>query len=166
MKYILILFSIGFTNVALAEDYIGITLGQSSIDLEGYHEGFFYKAYGGIRSKYYGFEGAYMRLARFDITGQNTGSIGTSGIEGSGILFLPLSSNLEFLIKAGIFSWSASGDYNGGLIPQNKGTDITYGIAAQYTITENFSLRIEYQQFKNVLNGEVTTPSFGIKYKL
>jgi len=153
-------------NTVSAEDYIGATLGESSIDLDGYDPGFFYKAYGGIRSKYYGFEGAYMRLARFDLIEGNTGSISSSGIEVSGVLFLPLSSNLELFLKAGVFSWSASGDFNGGLIPQNKGTDVTYGGGFQYSITENIAVRAEYQQFKDVLGGEVTSPSLGIKYKL
>ncbi len=166
IKYILIILSIAYADAVSAEDYIGITLGQSSIDLEGYEPGFFYKAYGGIRGKYYAFEGAYMRLARFDLSGQNTGSISASGIEGSGVLFLPLTSNLEILLKVGVFSWSASGDFNGGRVPKNKGTDTTLGVGAQYTITGNFSLRLEYQQFKGVLGGEVTSSSLGIKYRL
>ena len=162
----ILLFTCGYTNAVFAEDYIGFTLGQSSINLDNYDNGFFYKIYGGIRSEYFGFEGSYIRLARFDLSGSNTGSISSSGIEGSGIIFLPLTTNFEFILKAGVFSWSASGEINGGLIPKNKGTDVAYAIGAQYSISEKFKLRAEYQQFNNVLGGKVTSPSLGLYYRL
>jgi len=166
-NYILILLlTCGYTPAVLAEDYIGFTVGQSSIDIDGYDDGLFYKVYGGIRSKYFGFEGSYIRLARFDLSGSNTGSISSSGIEGSAMVFLPLTTNFEFILKAGVFSWSASGDINGGLIPKNKNTDVTYGIGAQYSISEKLKLRAEYQQFNSVLDGKVTSPSLGLYYRL
>jgi len=148
-----------------AKDYVGIALGQSTITLDGYDQGFFYKAYGGFRSQYIGFEGSYNRLANFDITGANNGSVSASGIEAAAISFLPVSQNLELFVKLGFFSWSATGKINGGFIPKNKGTDLTYSFGAQYDVAEKVTLRAEYQWFKDVLGGDISSVSTGISFK-
>lgn len=153
-------------NSASADDYIGASVGQSEIDLTGYDYGFFYKIYGGVRKKYYGFEGNYTRLARFDITGANTGSVNASGIGVSVISFLPLTSNFEVFIKVGFFSWSATGRINGSLLSKNQGTNSSYAFGAQYNATENVTLRAEYQRFKGVLGDNISSISTGISYRI
>ena len=139
-------------------------MGQSSIDRVGYDEGFFYKLYGGIRKKYYGFEGSYNRLAKFEVTGNNSGTIYSSGITGTGMIFIPLTDNFELFIKAGFLSWSATGEFNGAPLSNNKGTDLTYGGGMQYAITSKTTLRIEYVRFKDVVGGELTSVSTGFSY--
>jgi len=152
------------TNVK-ADDYLGIALGQSSITLDGYDQGFFYKAYGGIRKKYYGFEGSYNRLATFDITGNNSGSVSVSGIEAAGITFLPITNKLELFFKVGFFAWSATGKINGGFVPKNKGTDLSYSLGEDYNVAEKITLRAEYQWFSGVLGDDITSVSTGLSYR-
>ncbi len=149
-----------------ADDYVGVAFGQSSIGLTGYDKGFFYKAYGGVRNKYYGFEGTYNRLAQFDISGNNTGSVSVSGIEATGITFLPITNNLEIFLKIGFYSWSATGRVNGGFIPQNKGTDLSYSFGANYNVAEKITLRAEYQWFKGVLGDDISSIATGFSYRI
>ncbi len=163
----LILFLVQISGFAAAESdtYLGSAIGQSSINVEGYDQGFFYKLYGGMRKKYYGFEASYNRLARFDISGNNTGSVSVSGIEASGITFLPILNNIELFIKVGFFSWSATGRINGGFIPKNKGNDLTYSAGAQYNVAQKVKLRAEYQRFKGVLGDDITSVSTGVSFR-
>jgi len=163
LLFTLLLF--GCVTVSYADDYVGAALGKSEIDLENYDFGFFYKLYGGIRSKYYGFEGSYNRLAKFEVAGANGGSISTSGMEGALIIFIPFTDNFEIFTKVGVFIWSATGLINGSPISENKGNDLTYGAGIQYGITENSILRIEYQVFEEVIGGEITSASMGYAYR-
>jgi len=166
-KFILILFLLlSYLNNVSAGEYLGISMGQSSIDLEGYDPGFFYKIYGGIRNKYLGFEGSYNRLARFDISGKDNGSVSASGIAGSVIAFLPVISNFELFAKLGIFSWSATGEINTKPPINNKGTDITYAFGMQYNVSKKLTVRTEYQVYKDVLSGEVTSMTVGLGFRL
>lgn len=166
IKFILItVLLFGHLNGIAADDYLGFAMGKSTIARDGYDQGFFYKVYAGIRTKYYGFEGSYNRLAKFDIAGGTSGSVSASGIEASGITFLPISNNLELFMKVGFLSWSATGRINGGFVPKNKGTDLTYSAGAQYNVAEKVVLRTEYQRFKNVVGGDITSVSAGFSYR-
>jgi len=166
MLFIIIL--LGFCNSVAAEEYtnyLGASLGQSSINLSGYDQAFFYKLYAGTRKKHYGFEGSYNRLAKFDLSGNNSGSVSASGIEAAGIIFLPTTNNLELFVKLGFISWSATGKINGGFVPQNNGNDLTYSVGAQYEVADKIKLRAEYQWFRDVIGGDLTSVSTGISYR-
>lgn len=100
-----------------------------------------------------------------------------------------VSDTFEVFGKLGAFLWDmdqkcsytpGGGGGTGCVAPTNRsasGTDLTYGLGLKYNLTKQTSLRVEWEQFKDVGNAsttgssgtgqaDVSLISIGIQYKL
>jgi opacity protein-like surface antigen len=150
-------------GVALSQDipgwYIGFGIGQSKFnggcdslpgatcddtDTGG-------KFLGGYQfSKNFDLELAYADLGQAKSTSPaGTTTLGTKGFEAAGVGMLPLGGGFSALARAGLFRWNvdlksptASADASG--------TDLTYGFGVKFDFNRDFSVRAEWQRYKDV----------------
>ncbi len=153
-------------NIAFADNYIGGSFGQSDFNVTGYDTSTAYKVYGGTRSTNFGVEAAYHNVGKF-ITQSIIGeaSFNVTGFELSGVGYLPLNDKFELFGKVGAFSWENKLNIKSmNFIAKDSGTEITYGLGAQYKVMPTLSLRAEYQKFVNVSVTDISTISLGAAY--
>ena len=122
-----------------------------------------WKAFAGYRiMKYLAVEGAYTNLgeatANTVITAPVAGTVNTD-VESeswniSAVGILPLNDQFSLFARLGVNVWnidaSSSGTGSGGpfvLDVSDDGTDVVYGLGAAYNITQNLSVRGEWERY-------------------
>jgi OOP family OmpA-OmpF porin len=120
-----------------------------------------------------GVELFYADFGKFDGSGSfeefsATGSVEADGFGLSGVYTYPVNERFGIFGKAGVFrweaEWSASKSDSFGSVSDsgNDGRlDLTFGAGAEYALTEDFSLRAEWEWFKDV--GAVEVELFDIE---
>lgn len=152
-----------FANGAMADNYFGIGVG--SADLEGVDDTSF-KIFGGTRNANLGFEVAYHDFGKPEESypGLYYASLEPTGIEFSGVGYMPVSPTMDVFGKLGLLMWDVDAtliDYAGVIGPagatytgSEDGNDLIYGVGLQFNTANNFSLRVEYQASTLNANGE------------
>ena len=147
-KIITSLFSLLFLSnfivtPAIAAGYFGAGIG--SADMEGVDDSSI-KIFGGYRQDNVGFEAAYHDLGKQEESGGGlTASIEATGIELSGAGYMPVNPTFELFGKIGVFLWDADLSLTGWPSASTDGTDIIFGLGAQFTPSNNTSIRLEFQ---------------------
>jgi OOP family OmpA-OmpF porin len=93
--------------------------------------------------------------SRSDISGFNVAAVGK----------LPINEQIGVFGKAGLFRWSADNTTDG----DRSGTDLMYGVGAEYKMTDNISVRGEWEKFLDIetsatTNSDVSMFSAGFTY--
>lgn len=95
------------------------------------------------------------------------------GFQATLVGIIPVSKQVDILGRIGVFRWDwnlTSTGIEGG-VPFSRdetthGTDVTYGIGAQYNVSKNISARLEWQRFQNVgdqpMNGQTNIDMFSL----
>lgn len=130
---------------------------------------FGWKVFGGYKFfEYFAIELAYVDLGEvsFDATSDGSGSIydpgpvtGTvtaSGPVASAVAIIPAGERFEFLIKAGFMAWTAdvsvSNTAFGTADTDDDGTDLAYGVGAQFLFNDRFAVRGEWERFTGIVD--------------
>ena len=150
-------------GVALSQDipgwYIGFGIGQTKFkggcgqspgvtcddtDTAG-------KFLGGYQfSKNFDLELAYADLGQAKGTSPaGASTFGTKGFEVAGVGMLPLGGGFSALARAGLFSWKVDVKDSIGSADAS-GTDLTYGFGVKFDFNRDFSIRGEWQRYKDV----------------
>ena len=79
----------------------------------------------------------------------------TTALELLGIAAVPLTESFSLYLKAGFFRYDSDGTGTGGALASasEKGTEITFGLGAEYLITRNVGARLEWQRYFSVGSG-------------
>ncbi len=133
--------------------YGGLALASSEGDLLESTTAF--KVFGGGRAGNAALEVAYVDLGDVVVSGPGgTAAIDASGLEISLAGFWPMGGRFELFAKGGLFVWSVdvSADLVGlGFIAgTDSGTDVTFGIGGQFSVSDRVAVRLEYQKFLDV----------------
>lgn len=146
------------TSVLAADQvfYLGGTIGQADDDLLAEEETGV-KVIGGFRvNKYFSVEAAAVGFGEYaDETVQG-------GLEFSLVGFLPLKDKSALFAKAGVFIWNVDSD--GSVKQDDEGADFMYGAGIDIGLTQRFVLRVEYDKYEDVSNGDIEFVSAGIIY--
>jgi len=170
---------------ALAQGfYIGGSVGESDADdgnaipdlitsgpVDGKDSGM--KFFGGYQfNQNLAVELAYVDLGKVTYSGMfgalfvTGGTVKTSGFNASVVGTWPLNPSFSLFAKAGLFAWDAKArDVTGG-VPfsgSDDGADLSLGFGGAYSLTKNFSLRAEWEQFEAV--DKISLLSIGVAYK-
>ncbi len=142
------------------EWYVGGSLGSSDDDVLDQTAGSF-KVFGGYQfTRNLGVEIALVDLGEFDSLGL------PNALEQWGLAFevvgiLPIGDNGSVFGKAGFFDWSV--DFLSRTV--DEGTDLTFGVGGEYTSDNNWGVRVEWQRFSDVSDGDVDLFSAGVIYR-
>lgn len=153
------------TQVFAANVYVGASVGQSKTDLDGYDNPLGYKLFLGAQlTAFAGFELAYIDL---DKTLNGSVEHDTTGVELTGIGIFPFGNDGEIFLKLGIFSRDTQIYVNGIDIGNVNGTDLAYGLGVNFPMSPSSLLRMEYQEFRDDNNLDLTYSflSLGIMLK-
>lgn len=98
----------------------------------------------------------------------------TTAVELLGIAAVPLTDSFSFYAKAGFFHYDSDGTGTGGALASasDKGTEITFGVGAEYHINRSIGARLEWQRYLSVGsgifgvdNGDVTVLRLTTRYR-
>lgn len=151
------------------ESYIGIQLGQSSIDYQGLDDtdsGF--KLLAGHRYKNIGIEAAYTELGGTSgyITPYKTFALDASTVSLSAMGYLPVNESFSFFGKLGLNKWSVDGTartHNQTFSDSSDGTDPVFGLGATYDLGQYVNLRVEAERYQ-LDDADVDFISIGVGY--
>ena len=183
---------LGQSKVSINEGAINaaaIAAGFTAASTTSDEKGDAWKLFGGYQfTKNWAVEFAYMDAGKFSADTTATGPAGRFKLEWAGkgwslagVGTAMVSDNFGVFGKLGAFSWDL--DYKCSAVsgaavcvaPTNRsasGTDLTYGVGLKYNLTKQTSLRVEWEQFKDVGNdatggkGDIDLITVGIQYKL
>ena len=171
-------------TAAHAQPYIGLSIGQSSID-ESITEGLItsgttdgkdsaFKLFGGYRfHPNFAAELAYVNLGELTYSGTffatpvTGGSVKANGLNMSAVGILPLTNEFSLFGKLGLFAWEAKASDTTGGVPFSAtadGADVSFGIGASYDFTKQFSVRAEWELFK-LENADASLVSVGVLFR-
>ena len=153
--------------------YAGANVGQSSIDLCGSivvagcdDDDTGWKIYGGYDiNPYFGVEAGYADLGEFTATIPGitaTGEYDGIFIDAKGSL--PIGDAFSVFAKLGVLFWDVEGSGAASGYSED-GSDLSYGLGAQYMFTNQFGGRVEWQQFQDVDDDDVELWSVGAVVK-
>ncbi len=85
----------------------------------------------------------------------------------SGISSYPISDRGVMYMKGGLFNWEVDSNFyesNADYLGQNRGTDIFYGLGANYDLNSRFGVSAEWERYQ-MDNSDVDYLSTRLKYK-
>ncbi len=144
-----------------------------------------WQLYGGYQfNPNFALEGGYVNLGKFSVSHTVTGGTEYDEVKPecwhlSAVGILPLGKNFSLLGKAGVCAWN---DHPGQRVPAgfvepapvpapvplgSSGTDLTYGLGAQYDFSPNWGMRAGWDRFPNVIHhhNAVDLFSASVNYK-
>ncbi len=166
-----ILVTLGMTSTALAQNgfYAGASIGQATIDgCDGLtkcdDEDTGWKVFGGWEfNRNIAIEGAWVDF------GEVSGSIGGSKVRAevdgwvlAGKGMLPLTEQFGVFAKLGMIMWDVEGSGAASGI-DDDGTDLIYGLGAQYMFTDRFGVVGEWEWYD--IDNDVDLFSIGALFK-
>ncbi|GAL25468.1 hypothetical protein JCM19239_3742 [Vibrio variabilis] len=116
-----------------------------------------------------GIEGGYWKHGNYDMTDVTNGASGYAEL-GSWYAALKPSIDIgpiQLYAKGGLHYYNA--DYKGSLNGSDSGTDIMYGVGAEYFVTDMLSIGASWQRFngvKTTFSGDKDLDSFTINATL
>lgn len=100
--------------------------------------------YGGYRfNDYFGIEGQWLDGAEIDAPG---GSLDIRSYGAYALGYIPVNDQFDLFAKAGWQRWDT--DRRSPFIGEDSGTDLSYGLGAQYRFGENIGVRGEWQRLE------------------
>ncbi len=172
-------------NAQLADQFLD--LGFDSANTSTNKRGSGYRVFGGYQiHRYLATELSYVDLGRYDshTTVSPTGALDSrtkiSGGEISLLGMLPITDGFSVFAKVGAFAAETKASYvgsgsvqtvNGGQSQKQKGTELSYGVGADYLIDKRFAVRGEWSRYTklgNELTGgktDVNLYSVGVLYR-
>jgi OOP family OmpA-OmpF porin len=149
--------------------YVGLGLGAANdVVLEQNSTGV--KLFGGYNfNRYIGLEIAYVNLGDNYCCDQFGNPITQDGVSYELAGYLPISPTIDLFAKAGMYNWtvSTSNSYYYGYTyyySSTSGTDPVYSVGITSQLNQKFSIRGEYQNFTNILGGDVNMVSVSGTY--
>lgn len=142
----LLAFSIG----ANAEGgYIGLSVGQTDVDISGFDDGTSIALVGGYRvNSNFAIEASYIDLGESEDDIAPVWTLEADGFNFSAVGIIPVNEQVEIFGKIGMFMWDVTLDEAGtGEIASDDGTDISFGVGGSVKLAEQFSLVLEFQRF-------------------
>lgn len=112
-------------------------------------------------NRYWAIEGGYSNFGEATSSGFLVGgapitvTAETTAFELVGVGSLPLGDAFSIYAKAGIFRYESDGSASGGIVgsASDSGTELTFGLGAQYAFARNLAARLEWQRYFNVGSG-------------
>lgn len=113
-------------------------------------------------NRYLAIEGGYSdfgdaQTSGFTVVGglPITVTIKTTAFELVGVGLLPVSDAFSVYTKIGFFRYESEGSASGAAVgtSSDKGTELTFGLGAQYAFARNLAARLEWQRYFNVESG-------------
>lgn len=158
---------LSFTNIANAESYISLNIGNS--DLEGVNSTSFSAAYGYKLNDNFAVEATFKDLGSYEEDLFDDGDIADFSADGLGFYLVGnknLNDNFSLFAKLGMVAWDIEVSYMGesGSV---DGTDIGYAVGASYNISENALIKLEMDRIAVDIEGEsgnVDTISVGVSF--
>ena len=151
LLFSLVLITNTVVNHAMAAGYVG--MGVGSADIEGADDTST-KLFGGYRKGNGGFEVAYHDFGKQEESAfGTTASVEITALEFSGVGFASVSPTFDLFGKIGLLSWDADFSLTGFPDVSTDGSDLIFGLGAQYTPSNNISIRLEYQTSSLDVNG-------------
>lgn len=140
---VVVLLAGGAGEQALAEAYIGGSVGSADIENESDTS---VKLFGGYRGDFFGVEAAYHDLGKPSESQLGlTAAIEATGLELSAAGFFPASNTVDLFGKIGVLMWDADVSLTGFPTVSDDGSNMMLGFGVQYKPTQMFSIRGEYQ---------------------
>ena len=173
--------TLGYVNLDQDEEqYTGFIIdngltGSVSVD----DEDLGWKAFGGYRfNQNFALEVGYVNLGKAvadfmtdtpDLINSSANSELT-GFNISGVVSYPIDPQVDIFAKGGIFIWDAETTASiisgaGSQTLNSNGEDAVFGIGALYHLTDDLSLRAEWERYSDIDNADVDAINFGIQYK-
>ncbi|MFV2005231.1 MAG: porin family protein [Gammaproteobacteria bacterium] len=163
-------------SLAVAEPYIGTSLGFSDSDfcddvdpnLDCDASGGAGKLFGGYKFiPGFGLELAYIASMNMSMSMSNSHHysrphITLSGLNFSAVGFLPVGEGTNLTAKIGMFSWQTKGSFD-SYSTSESGSDLSLGVGVDLELNESFTLRGELDRFK-IDNGSATLLSAGVMW--
>lgn len=147
----LLLLSNFIVNPVVAAGYFGAGIGSAS--MEGTDDSSI-KFFGGNRQDNVGFEVAYHDLGKQEESAFGlTAAIEVTGLEFSGVGFMNVSSVFDLFGKIGLLLWDADVSLTGFPSVSVDGSDLIFGLGAQFNPSNNASIRFEFQTTTLDFNG-------------
>lgn len=138
-----LLFSNFIVNPVMAAGYIGAGFGSAEIETADDSST---KIFGGYRQTNFGFEAAYHDFGKQEETQFGlTAAVEITGIELAAAGFMPVSQTFDLFGKIGMLLWDADLSLTGFPSISEDGSDLIFGVGAQYNPAKNVSIRIEFQ---------------------
>jgi len=151
-------------SLAIAEPYVGVSLGFAGSDfcdsVDTYYDcdgsGVGAKLFGGYKiAPRFGLEVASIGSAGMSISDSwNQVDLTISGLNMSGVYFHPVSDTVNLTAKAGMFLWEAEASI-GSYSATVDGSDLSFGFGADFKVSDAFTLRAELDMFS--LDGDSLT---------
>jgi OOP family OmpA-OmpF porin len=88
----------------------------------------------------------------------------TQAFELLAVGFLPLTERFAFYAKGGVYRYESDGSATGAVIADSndKGTELTFGVGAEYTFVRAFVGRVEWQRYFEAGSGIFGLPKSDI----
>ena len=148
----------------------GITM--SSVDVDDENAGV--KVFGGYNfNQYFGIEGGYVYLGEYDSTFNITAPVAEAsavnsdvyGLMFAGVASFPITNNAKLFGKLGLFRWESDSSINSNLyaVVDDDGTDVMFGLGANYKVTDNALMRIEWERYA-LDKSDIDLFSIGMQY--
>ncbi|HZM35996.1 MAG TPA: outer membrane beta-barrel protein [Burkholderiales bacterium] len=185
VRSVIALSGLGFAGQALAQGYVGGSVGQTDFDSE-ITSGLItsgsvdtkdtaFKLFGGYMfNQNFGLEAAYVDLGEASYSGTFGGSpvtggkVEASGFNISGLGSFPVTPTFSVFGKLGLFIWEAEASDTTGGVPfsqKNDGTDLSFGIGVSYDFTRNLSARAEWERLTlDEVDADVLSIGFAYKF--
>ena len=100
--------------------------------------------------------------------GPVTGSVSVAGFSASAVGIIPVGERFDFLLKAGFTAWDAdvsvSNSAFGVASTTEDGTDLAYGLGAQFRFNDQFAVRGEWERFSNIIETDGQLLSLSVQY--
>ena len=108
-------------------------------------------------NRYFAVEGGYVDFGEATTSGfvgglPTTVTAKTTAVELLAVGLLPITDNFAAYAKLGFFRYDSDGEATGGIVATSngKGTELTFGLGAQYGFGRNFAARVEWQRYLDV----------------
>lgn len=117
-----------------------------------------WKVFAGFDLRYFGVEVAYLDFGEFTGTGPGVRSEWeATGWNVSALGVLPFPNPFGLFAKVGATRWDVDRDETvAGVAASETGTDLSYGIGAEWDFTQNTSARLEWERFEDVGDENIT----------
>lgn len=120
-----------------------------------------FKLFGGYQvNRNFAVELGYTDLgkAKASFSGFGDVSIAASGFEALAVGIVPINPQWSLIGKLGLFRWDVDFNDGTGLVGSGSasGTNVTYALGVGYQFTPKAAVRVEYQQYKDIGDENVT----------
>jgi len=167
MKSAFAIVMIGFCSTAMAEPYVGGSLGKIDHDLDGFSKGTTIDVHFGNKfGKNFSVEAGYTDFGEASDTISPVWTASGNTLYIVGKAAAPLNERTEIFLQVGFHSYDIELEEAGaGVFFTDDGTDTLFGFGGSLEMNERTDLVVKYTNFE--LDGDSSTAiSFGVDYRL